>query len=82
MRWIVFSLTDDSSNELADELIKGEPLLLDETQDCSEENEDWESWQPDPIDADQSKSTYPLSLIKRFAHHLQNWFVVSKLYRH
>lgn len=54
MRQIVCNLTDDGSNELLDELQKGQPLLDD---GCSSDDEldDWENWMPDPVDADPSK---------------------------
>lgn len=55
VRCVVSDLLDDSPSELADELVKGESLQLD---DCSgdEENEDWDKWMPDPVDADPAKS--------------------------
>ena len=55
VRQIVCNLTDDGSNELLDELQKGQPLLDD---GCSSDDEldDWENWMPDPVDADPSKS--------------------------
>lgn len=55
MRQIVCNLTDDGSNELLDELQKGQPLLDD---GCSSDDEldDWENWMPDPVDADPSKT--------------------------
>lgn len=51
VRCVVSDLLDDSPSDLADELVKGESLQLD---DCSgdEENEDWDKWMPDPVDAD------------------------------
>lgn len=54
VRQIVCNLTDDGSNELLDELQKGQPLLDD---GCSSDDEldDWENWMPDPVDADPSK---------------------------
>nr|XP_006818421.1 PREDICTED: anaphase-promoting complex subunit 2-like [Saccoglossus kowalevskii] len=57
VRCIVSSLTDDGSSELADELVKGEPLLMDENYYSDEENGDPETWQPDPIDADPAKTS-------------------------
>ncbi|XP_076672379.1 anaphase promoting complex subunit morula [Andrena cerasifolii] len=55
VRCVVSDLLDDSPSDLADELVKGESLQLD---DCSgdEENEDWDKWMPDPVDADPAKS--------------------------
>ena len=46
------SLTEDSSGDLSDELIKGHPLVLDDSSHGDDDMEDWESWQPDPVDAD------------------------------
>ena len=45
------SLTDDSSSELLEELMKSQPLL-DEATQSDNEDEDWEKWMPDPVDAD------------------------------
>ncbi|XP_076171887.1 anaphase promoting complex subunit morula [Ptiloglossa arizonensis] len=55
VRCVVSDLLDDSPSDLADELVKGESLQLD---DCSvdEENENWDKWMPDPVDADPAKS--------------------------
>ena len=58
MRCIVSSLTEEGSSELSDELIKGQPLVLDESYHSDDDNEDWESWQPDPVDADAGINTY------------------------
>ncbi|XP_033732322.1 anaphase-promoting complex subunit 2-like [Pecten maximus] len=57
VRCIVSNLTDDGSNELLDELIKGQPLLLDEGCHSDDEDEDWEKWIPDPVDADPSTTS-------------------------
>ena len=51
VRCIVSSLTDDSSSELVEELMKSQPLL-DEATQSDNEDEDWEKWMPDPVDAD------------------------------
>ncbi|XP_012233242.2 anaphase-promoting complex subunit 2 isoform X1 [Linepithema humile] len=56
VRSVVNSLLDDSPSELADELIKGECLQLDDGS-ADDETEDWEKWMPDPVDADPAKST-------------------------
>ncbi|XP_012523576.2 anaphase-promoting complex subunit 2 isoform X2 [Monomorium pharaonis] len=56
VRSVVNSLLDDSPSELADELVKGECLQLDDGS-ADEETEDWEKWMPDPVDADPAKST-------------------------
>ncbi|XP_076306794.1 anaphase promoting complex subunit morula [Tachypleus tridentatus] len=57
VRCIVSSLTDDGCGELASELMKGAPLLLDDNYQADEESVNWESWQPDPSDADPTKTT-------------------------
>ena len=51
MRCIVSSLTDHESNELMDELLKGAPQHIDDRVESDDESESWESWQPDPVDA-------------------------------
>ncbi|XP_029175698.1 anaphase-promoting complex subunit 2-like [Nylanderia fulva] len=56
VRSVVNSLLDDSPSELADELVKGECLQLDDGS-ADEETEDWDKWMPDPVDADPAKST-------------------------
>ena len=56
VRRIVSDLTGDSGNELSEELVKGQPLVLDNSYHSDEDAGHWESWQPDPIDADPSKN--------------------------
>ncbi|KAG7213043.1 hypothetical protein KM043_002374 [Ampulex compressa] len=56
VRCVVNGLLDDSPSDLADELVKGESLQLDDGS-ADEESEDWEKWMPDPVDADPAKST-------------------------
>ncbi|XP_020706375.2 anaphase-promoting complex subunit 2 [Athalia rosae] len=56
VRCVVSGLLDDSPSDLADELVKGESLQLEESS-VDEEDEDWEKWTPDPVDADPSKSS-------------------------
>ncbi|XP_013419521.1 anaphase-promoting complex subunit 2-like [Lingula anatina] len=57
VRCIVASLTEEGSNELSEELFKGNTLVLDETCQSDEEDEDWENWMPDPVDADPAKTS-------------------------
>eukprot|EP00731_Ephydatia_muelleri_P024290 Em0016g561a len=57
VRCIVASLTDDSSNDLADELASGEPVLVDLNEESDGEEQDFDSWQPDPVDADPTKTS-------------------------
>jgi len=58
------SLIDDSSSELAEELLKNEGLSLDEAfsndygdveLDALEMSKTWKTWKPDPVDADPSR---------------------------
>lgn len=55
VRCVVTNLTEEGSSELADELVKGEALQLDDAYLSDEDSNDWETWMPDPIDADPSK---------------------------
>ena len=50
MRCIVQSLIDDSATELTEELQKTEGLHSFQAPDDWECLEDWEQWQPDPVD--------------------------------
>lgn len=61
IRCVVSGLLDDSPSDLADELVKGESLRLEDGS-VNEEDEDWEKWMPDSVDAD------PGELITSFAH--------------
>jgi len=49
---VVTSLTEDGPSDLAEELARGDALNLDENSPADEDNEDWEFWMPDPVDAD------------------------------
>lgn len=51
---MVSSLTEEGSNDLAEELMKGEILQTDENTPLEEDGENWKAWMPDPIDADPS----------------------------
>ncbi|XP_078603825.1 anaphase-promoting complex subunit 2-like isoform X2 [Branchiostoma floridae x Branchiostoma japonicum] len=59
VRKIVEGLTEEEGgSDLADELMKGDPISLEEG--VEEEGEDpwaWTKWEPDPIDADPSKTS-------------------------
>ncbi|XP_067004982.2 anaphase-promoting complex subunit 2 [Anabrus simplex] len=57
VRCVVSSLTEEGPSELADELVRGEVLQLDEGAQSDEDSENWETWNPDPVDADPSKSS-------------------------
>ena len=51
VRSIVSSLIEDSNSELLDELVKTQPGLLDDSYTSDDQTDDWQSWQPDPVDA-------------------------------
>lgn len=36
------------------ELVTGEPVLLDLNEESDSEEQDFEAWEPDPVDADPS----------------------------
>ncbi|GLH11361.1 Anaphase-promoting complex subunit 2 [Gryllus bimaculatus] len=57
VRCVVSSLTEEGPSELADELVRGEALQLDEGVPSDEDTENWEAWNPDPVDADPSKTS-------------------------
>ncbi|ESP05035.1 hypothetical protein LOTGIDRAFT_109593 [Lottia gigantea] len=57
VRCIVLCLTEEGSNELLDELIKGQPLILEDDTCSDQEEGDWETWMPDPVDADPSSTS-------------------------
>ncbi|XP_021926586.1 anaphase-promoting complex subunit 2 isoform X2 [Zootermopsis nevadensis] len=57
VRCVVSSLTEEGPSELADELVRGEALQLDEGAPSDEDMTNWEGWNPDPVDADPSKTS-------------------------
>lgn len=57
------SLTEEGPNDLAEELVKGEVLHTEDNVPSDDENENWEMWNPDPIDADPSE-TYSLTYLR------------------
>ncbi|XP_041481445.1 anaphase-promoting complex subunit 2-like isoform X2 [Lytechinus variegatus] len=57
VRCIVSSLTDDNSNELADELVKAQPVNVEDGASTGTEEANPYDWQPDPIDADPSQTS-------------------------
>ena len=58
VRCIVTNLTEDGSGDLSDELIRGPPVMLDESYGSDDDaaTDDWETWQPDPVDADPGRA--------------------------
>jgi len=57
VRCIVQSLIDDSATELTEELVKTEGLRLDESFQEEDNTDNWEVWEPDPVDADPTKTS-------------------------
>jgi len=55
VKCIVQSLLDESALELREELMKSEGLQLDANLEDEDVQEGWESWEPDPVDADPAK---------------------------
>ena len=55
VRCIVSSLTEDGNSDLSDELVKAQPLVLDDSYHSDDEADNWQAWQPDPVDADPCK---------------------------
>lgn len=60
---MVSSLTEEGPNDLAEELVRGEAVQVDENTPVDEENENWQTWVPDPVDA--VPSTY-LTITKSY----------------
>lgn len=57
VRCVVTSLTEEGPSDLAEELSRGEALQLDDLTPSEEDTKNWESWNPDPVDADPSKTS-------------------------
>ncbi|KAK4877403.1 hypothetical protein RN001_009909 [Aquatica leii] len=57
VRCVVGSLTEEGLNDLAEELVKGDAVHVDENGGSDEESENWENWMPDPVDIDRNKSS-------------------------
>jgi anaphase-promoting complex subunit 2 len=57
IRCVVSSLTEEGPNDLAEELVRGEAVQLDENTPVDDGVEDWETWTPDPVDVITSKSS-------------------------
>ena len=55
VRCIVTSLTDTESNDLMDELLKGSSQPIDDRVDSDDDMESWETWEPDPVDANPGR---------------------------
>lgn len=48
-------MTEEGPNDLAEELVRGEAVQVDENTPVDEDSENWETWVPDPIEAVPSK---------------------------
>lgn len=55
VRCVVSSLTEEGPSDLADELIKGEALQIDENTPSDDDEGNWTSWVPDPVNANPNK---------------------------
>lgn len=60
MRRIVAGLTGDAEGDLANELSKADPVVLENGQESDDDVSDPEDWVPDPVDADPGMQ-YPMS---------------------
>lgn len=49
------SLTEEGPNDLAEELVKGEAVQTDEQVSSDDEEQSWDVWMPDPVEANPSK---------------------------
>lgn len=61
VRCVVTSLTDDGPTDLAEELAASE-AYVDDMSGSSDQLSNWETWEPEPIDANISESSAGLSL--------------------
>jgi anaphase-promoting complex subunit 2 len=55
VRSVVTSLIEESPSDLSEELARSEAIKAEETERNSDEMNNWEVWNPDPIDADPEK---------------------------
>lgn len=53
VRCVASALTDDGPTDLAEELARSETYV----ENLSNQNDDWENWMPDPIDASTSEQS-------------------------
>lgn len=57
-RCVVSSLIEEGPNDLAEELVRGEAVQVDENTSVDEDNENWDTWVPDPVDTVPSKAGF------------------------
>lgn len=55
VRCVITSLIEESPSDLSEELARSEAIKAEETERNQDEMNNWESWSPDPIDADPDK---------------------------
>lgn len=52
VRCVITNLTEEGPSDLAEELVRGSEAPVDEHTVTECEIENWEKWNPDPVDAD------------------------------
>jgi anaphase-promoting complex subunit 2 len=55
VRCVITSLIEETPSDLSEELARSEAIKAEETERNLDELNNWESWNPDPIDADPEK---------------------------
>lgn len=55
VRCVITSLIEETPSDLSEELARSEAIKAEETERSQDEMNNWESWSPDPIDADPDK---------------------------
>lgn len=58
---MVGSLTEEGPTDLAEELGRNEAVQTDENLPSDEDAENWETWMPDPVNAEPSNSLSKIS---------------------
>ena len=53
--WSLIHLCISLSIPPTQELVSGEPVLVDLSEESDGEDQDFDSWKPDPVDADPSE---------------------------
>lgn len=57
VRCVITSLIEETPTDLSEELARSEAIKAEETANNADEMNNWETWMPDPIDADPEKHT-------------------------
>lgn len=55
VRCVITSLIEETPSDLSEELARSEAIKAEETERNQDEMNNWETWNPDPIDADPEK---------------------------